>query len=743
MDFGYLVQIILRRKWLILGAMATAAILTFVLIGMRPEQYRSEVTVSTGIINYKGFDSDDKDAWVQQYQVDNAFSNLMTLIKSRASIRNLTMDLLQHDMVPAPGVTPFRQPDKALATYTDEEFQKVVEVLKKLKPDTVLAELDPQTEFMMDKVARAYGYDNDALLRAMTVKRKAETDYLQIDMVAETPQVAMHMSNNFCKRFLSYYYHLSVREKRKNMEFYTQLAKEKKFVVDSIKTRRYGYLAQRGLPALGRQSEELVAQISEMESAKQQAESKLSSSTESVSRLQKYIDDRSSQDAGGSRSRVSEKSLTQDKSDKVRQLTQKSLDAGGKDPELEAELSKAKSEYEQALRSSARNLGRQKTTSETATRTKEDLYHQKVQADLDRIEAEKSLEDLNRRISSLTGKLSTYVVNDEVSTTLDADQQRAEKEFATVNEQLMNAKLSFESSENPLHIVEGGRLPEWPEPNRQALLSGFAGIVVGSLACILLFVLAYFDNTLKTPDAFKKQTNNLPLLGAINAIPVKGMDLQRIFLDNDSLSKYAAFKENLRKLRSGILLGKDHIFLIVSTKPKEGKTFAMHGLAYSLSANNKKVLMLDANFKSPLPAEYTEQATPNHALLNGILQKNGLTEIFREKQKTSGKTAPQLVDIIGNTGLFRSPAELLEPDQFRQFLNDLREHYDYIFMECAALNDYSDAHELLAYSDKVLAVFNAGSEIKTADRESLDFLRKMQGKFGGAILTGVDVQTTN
>ncbi len=743
MDFGYLLQIILRRKWLILGAMATAAILTFVLIGLRPEKYRSEVTVSTGIINYKGFDSDNKDAWVQQYQVDNAFSNLITLIRSRASMRNLTMDLLQHDLVPAPGVTAFRQPNKTLVSYTDEELQKVVDVLKKLKPDTVFTELDPQIEFLMDKVARAYGYDNDALLRAMTVKRKAETDYLLIDMVAEAPQVAMYMANNFCKRFLNYYYHLSVREKRKNMEFYTQLAKEKKYVVDSIKAQRYGYLAQRGLPALGRQSEELVAQISEMELAKREAESKLSSSTESVTRLQKYIDDRSSQDAGGVRSRVSEKSLAQEKSEKVRQLTQKSLDAGGKDPEIEADLSRAKSEYEQALRNSARNLGRQKTTTETATRTKEDLYQQKVQADLDRIEAEKSLEDLNRRISSLTGKLSTYVVNDEVSTTLDADQQRAEKEFATVNEQLMNAKLAFESSENPLHIVEGGRLPEWPEPNRQVLLSGFAGVVVGSLACILLFVLAYFDNTLKTPEAFKKQTNNLPLLGAISVVPVKGMDLQRIFLDNANLSQYTAFKDNLRKLRSGILLNKDHIFLVVSTKPKEGKTFAMHGLAYSLAANNKKVLMLDANFKSPLPGEYTEQATPNHALLNGIVQKNGLTEIFREKQKTSGKTEEQMVDIIGNTGLYRSPAELLQPEQFRQFLNDLREHYDYVFIECAALNDFSDAHELLPYADKVLAVFNAGSQIKPADRESLDFLRKMGNKFGGAILTGVDAQTTN
>jgi uncharacterized protein involved in exopolysaccharide biosynthesis len=36
MDFTYLLNILLRRKWLILGAMALAAVATFLLIGQKP-----------------------------------------------------------------------------------------------------------------------------------------------------------------------------------------------------------------------------------------------------------------------------------------------------------------------------------------------------------------------------------------------------------------------------------------------------------------------------------------------------------------------------------------------------------------------------------------------------------------------------------------------------------------------------------------------------------------------------------
>jgi len=82
----------------------------------------------------------------------------------------------------------------------------------------------------------------------------------------------------------------------------------------------------------------------------------------------------------------------------------------------------------------------------------------------------------------------------------------------------------------------------------------------------------------------------------------------------------------------------------------------------------------------------------------------------------------------------------LEPEQFRAFLADIHQHYDYVLMEAAALNQYSDAQELVPFADKVLAVFNANSVLKTADNDALEFLRALDGKFAGAVLTEVDAR---
>jgi hypothetical protein len=72
--------------------------------------------------------------------------------------------------------------------------------------------------------------------------------------------------------------------------------------------------------------------------------------------------------------------------------------------------------------------------------------------------------------------------------------------------------------------------------------------------------------------------------------------------------------------------------------------------------------------------------------------------VFQLKTPLGGVAKKQKVDIIGNHGLQKSPSEVLEPAQFRQFLVDLREHYDYIFLESASLNEYSDAQELVSFA---------------------------------------------
>ncbi len=744
MDFGYLLRILLRRKWLIIGAMLAAACATFTLIGLRPEKYKSTVILATGIVNYKGINSDNSDAFVQQYQVQNAFSNLIEFVQSRSSIKILTIHMLKRDLSASNNEKeqPFRQTNPKWSQFSQEEQNKLMAELSKINLDSINdPSFSQEFDYLLDKVARSYGYDHDAIRRSLDIKRKGETDYLSIEVVTENAALSQYMTNTFANRFLTYYHNLSVREKRKNVETYLKLTAEKKFVVDSINNLRFEYLKAKGLPALGKQSEDLVGQITKLEIDRQRAQSLKKSAAGSVERIKKYEDTRESRDAREIQNRVVEKNNTVEQMERVRELTQKSLESKGKDPDIESELSDAKSELNASVRSSARIQG--KPRSDESKRTKEDLYKERVSSDLDRIDAEENYSRLNDEIWRLKSKLGSMVVSDEISTRLQTDEDRAIVEFNKVNDELINAKLNLENAENPLSIVENAQLPEWPEPNRQTLLSIFAAIVIGTLTIIALFLLAYLDDSLQSPDLFKKYSNQMPLLGSISAVPIKGLDFDALFATKNASRPITVFRESLRKLRSVLLQSESRIYLVVSLKGGEGKTFTMHALAHSLAANHKRVLLLDTNFKTPLPEDYTDLPSANSGALNKIIREHGFANIFLLKNPADDIKSEQRVDIIGNIGIQKSPSEILDSERFRQFLEDLSKHYDYIFMEAAALNTYSDAYELVAFADKVIAVFNAKSNIRHSDAEALENLRELKDKFGGAILTEVDTQNMN
>ena len=102
------------------------------------------------------------------------------------------------------------------------------------------------------------------------------------------------------------------------------------------------------------------------------------------------------------------------------------------------------------------------------------------------------------------------------------------------------------------------------------------------------------------------------------------------------------------------------------------------------------------------------------------------------------RTYDKNVDIIGSREGLESPSEIFASKDFNGMIDTLKANYDYIFMEGPSLNDYSDTKELIKYVDSVIGVFSARSTLKQADRESIKYLKTLNGKFMGAILNNVD-----
>ena len=733
MDFAYLLRILARRKWLIAATLLVATLCTYVLIERRPERYKATVILSAGIVNYKGPTSDNSDAFVQQFQVENAFSNLIEFAQSRSAIKLLTVQMLRHDLNADAGKA-YRQPQRNLSNYTDSEAKQLLKSIHAVNLDSLS---DPvftrEFDYLLDKIARAYGYDHDAIRRSLSVKRKGETDYLILEVTTDDPPLSQYMADTYVQSFQTYYQNLTVREKKKNTAFFNKLTFEKKNVADSIRNAYYAYLFQRGLPVLGKQSEELVTRISELELQKQAVSSRMQSSEEAVRRIDQYMNDRQLVQSGESQDRAVEKTNTDELNENLRRLTAKNLETNGNDPEVKAELERARRELDKALRTNANQLG--KPQNEKALSTREDLYKQKITSDLDRIAAANSLANIDRELVNLKGKLSSFVANDEVAANFEAELERAQDAYVKVNDDYIAAKLALENSESSLRVIENAQLPEWPEPNRQALISAFAGIVGATLCTMVLLLLAFFDGSLQSPEVFRYRSSNLALLGALPAVPGGPLSFQKMFSGNSHNPQVTALLESLRALRTPLMQSGKQVILFVSTQKQVGKTFVMQALAHSLAANKKKVLVLDTNFKSAHPAAGGSTSV-NNGLLRKILEKHGLKTVFVLPSKSEGPAA--VVDVLHNTGLHLSPSEMLDAAAFNAFLTELRTHFDFIFLEAAALNSYADARELAPFADTVIAVFNAATVLKTIDFNSIEFLKSINGQFAGSVLTQVD-----
>jgi len=117
--------------------------------------------------------------------------------------------------------------------------------------------------------------------------------------------------------------------------------------------------------------------------------------------------------------------------------------------------------------------------------------------------------------------------------------------------------------------------------------------------------------------------------------------------------------------------------------------------------------------------------------------------LLEKIRNNSREVCEGTVYIIGSEGGDYTPSEILPRDNILHHLEELKEEYDYIFLEGPPLNDYSDSRELALYVEGVVAVFSANHIMKQIDRETISFFKELNGKFCGAILNMVDLENIN
>ena len=269
-------------------------------------------------------------------------------------------------------------------------------------------------------------------------------------------------------------------------------------------------------------------------------------------------------------------------------------------------------------------------------------------------------------------------------------------------------------------------------PNRMMIL--FVMIVLGCGAPFGFFLV---KKLLDTSIKYKSDLGNLsvPFLAEIPKMGKDGFNRNecKVIVKPGSRDM---MNEAFRVLRTNVdlMLGKNagsRVIMFTSFNPGAGKTFSIMNVAASMSLKKSKAIIVDLDLrKATLSQALGKEHTGVAAYLNGKID---------DYRPYVDEIAPDLYHLPVGT-LPPNPTELLLTDRFARMVDDLKQEYDYVFLDCPPIDIVADASLITEKADMTIFVLRSGR----IDKASIPYIDELyrSGKYShmAMILNGVEFE---
>ena len=197
--------------------------------------------------------------------------------------------------------------------------------------------------------------------------------------------------------------------------------------------------------------------------------------------------------------------------------------------------------------------------------------------------------------------------------------------------------------------------------------------------------------------------------------------------------------ESYRNIRTNIEfsnIDKDlKTILFTSSQQNEGKTTIVSNLAVTFANLDKKVIIVDCDLRNP--------SVHKKFKIGNIY---GVTDVLLEKKSFNSRvkeTDVKNLDIITAGEIPFNPSEILSSKKMKEFINNLKEVYDYVFIDTPPIGIVTDAGILSTYSDGVAMVVGSGEVSIELAKVSVERLNKINANLIGVILNKFNIEGTN
>lgn len=175
--------------------------------------------------------------------------------------------------------------------------------------------------------------------------------------------------------------------------------------------------------------------------------------------------------------------------------------------------------------------------------------------------------------------------------------------------------------------------------------------------------------------------------------------------------------------------------LFTSTKQNEGKSTVIANVAYSFSKlENCKVLLMDLDLRNPTVHKMFAVSN-TYGLMENLKNDRPLEKCIHKIEEN--------IHVLPTGSMPPNPSEILSSKKMAKFLEDIKSHYDYIFIDAPPVGVVSDATIISSNVDGVMYVVGAKETDLSHAQVAIDNLKKADANIIGSVLNKYEMNQSS
>ncbi|CAG5068637.1 hypothetical protein DYBT9623_01369 [Dyadobacter sp. CECT 9623] len=709
-ELSQFLSILYRNKFVLIFVPLITVVAAYFLVKSLPDQYKAQGSIATGLVDKteQGLMSTGTE---QDFEISRKFDNIIQMMSQKKVLDQVSYQLLLHDLKAAEK-DDFAEPSKTLQALDQNAKNQAAAVLtQKYKTQQELSPAVPFEKKLLD-ILDDMQYDAESIQKKLTIFRLSNSDFINIEFEARDPEMAAFVINTLSDDFIKMYAFRLANNYNKTINFLAEFLEQKRLALRVQMNGLRDYKIRNRVLNLDEQAKSLYGQMAEFELRREVAKKDVIAYGVAIKNIENKFNANDRKYFESAVSTINQNIVaTKQRLRAVNEAYVKS----NFDPKYKASLDSIQTKLSAQIdESTDRYLY-------NPLSVKENLVSQKLTMEVEKDLAANSLATIEAEMKALNNRFDGLVPNEakvqEFETAIDI----ASKEYMEALQKYNDARLqsSFPAT---LKVAEKA-LPGTIQPSKKIVLIILSGVISFAFCLFILFILYFLDSSIRYPQQLANATDR-PVLGFVNHVG-GGFRISELQNENTQESKIEIFRNLIRSIRFELdsEFPDPKIIAVTSLHEGSGKTLLTLSLAWAFSKINKRVLIIDGNFN----AGDITKLNSGSKFLEDYLNRGEATPV---------STANGSISILANKGGDVSLYELADETRIKSALTSLKSQYDTILIDADSLVSMNKAKEWITFSDAVISVFESGRSISYEDRSKIEYLKSLNGKMAGWVLTG-------